>query len=59
MVTHRRRFRISLRTLLIGVVLLSCVCAAGGYVAHEAAMVRERRAMRYRILVQDKGNLSQ
>jgi hypothetical protein len=37
----RRRFQFRLRTLMIGVALLAGVC---GYVAHEANIVRERKA---------------
>ena len=36
-----RQFQFELRTLLIGIALLGAV---GGYVAHEARIVRERRA---------------
>lgn len=38
----RRRFQFSLRTLLIGVTLLSLPCA---YIGWQAKIVRERRAM--------------
>ena len=39
--TPRRRFQFRLRTLLIGVTLFAVPCA---YVAHEAKIVRERKA---------------
>ncbi len=38
------RFQFSLRTLLIGVTLFGFGCSAGTYVAHEAQIVRERKA---------------
>ena len=38
----RRRFQFRLRTLMIGVTVLAVACA---YVAHEAKIVRERKAM--------------
>jgi hypothetical protein len=38
----RRRFQFRLRTLMIGVTLLSVVC---GYVAHEAKIMLERKAL--------------
>jgi hypothetical protein len=47
---RRRRFQFRLRTLLFGVALLGAAC---GYVAHEASIVRERRAMLKRVV--DRG----
>jgi hypothetical protein len=40
----RRRFQFRLRTLMIGVTLLAVVCVCD-YVAHEAEIVRERKAL--------------
>jgi hypothetical protein len=47
----RRRFRFSLRTLLIVVTLLAVVC---GYIGWQAKIVRERRAV-LRLLIGSRG----
>ncbi len=41
---RRRRYQFGLRTLLIGVALLSVVCAVGSYVTGEARIVADRKA---------------
>ena len=44
--TSRRRFQFSLRSLMIGVTLLAVACA---YVAWQARIVRDRKAMMIRL----------
>jgi len=48
--SRRRRFQFRLRTLLIGVTLFALPCA---YVASQLKIVRERSAMRHRLLVEE------
>jgi hypothetical protein len=51
----RSRFQFRLRTLLIGVTFLAVACA---YVAHEAKIVTERKAMVDRILHFEDGYIT-